>query len=121
MPTNGICNRTALGSVVSFPMHHSLLLCLQGEMVEDFADISRERLERTFKIASIQVSPLCWACSILAAPLAAKPALASCCHSASCAIAHISYNADNGPPVQAYQPMYGIMDYASTKVRWCKS
>ena len=72
-------------------------------------------------IASIQVSPLCWACSILAAPLAAKPALASCCHSASCAIAHISYNADNGPPVQAYQPMYGIMDYASTKVRWCKS
>ncbi len=49
MPTNGMCNRTALGSVVSFPMHHSLLLCLQGEMVEDFADISRERLERTFK------------------------------------------------------------------------
>ena len=35
---------------------------------------------------------------------------------ASRAAACKSYSADSAPALQAYQPMYGIMDYASTKV-----
>ena len=45
-PIDEVCSATG---EVSFPVHHSPFLCLQGELVEDFADISRERLERTFK------------------------------------------------------------------------
>eukprot|EP00891_Asterochloris_glomerata_P009212 jgi/Astpho2/9212/Aster-07170 len=67
----------------------------QGEMVEDFADISRERLERTFKTNIIGMISL-----------------------AQKATRHMGKGGAiiNIASIQAYQPMYGIMDYASTKV-----
>ena len=74
-------------------------------------------------IASIQVSLLRWACQAGCCTdcqarlgILLPPCILGVAARASWAAACISNNADSAPPVQAYQPMYGIMDYASTKV-----